>query len=176
MVWRPWPLFDPFLSRRETLLTGGPVWERPTAAPRTLAGFEGSFGKAMETRSGLLTLRLEEEGGLRWTGGGHGVFFFPRFTYAGGLVVGPFDFTARAGVTVLEVHAGSGGFGVGLFSPRVSAGAAVRIGRLRLGAVAFSEYAWRWFGGPSAGVEGVLLEASLRTLPPGLPRYYRIEK
>jgi hypothetical protein len=176
MVWRPWRLFDPYLSRREYVVSGGYASERPLGTKATLAGFEGSFGQTMESRAGPLFARLERDWGLRWTGGGHCVFLLPRFSYAAGALFGPFELTAQAATTLLQVHAGSGGLGAGLFSPRASAGAAARFGRVRLGVATFSEYAWRWLGAPSAIVEGILFEASFTDVSHPLPRFYRVEK
>ncbi len=176
MVWRPWRLFDPYLSRRENVVSGGYASERPGGAQASLGGFEGTFGQTIEAGTGALKVRPEVEWGFRWTGGGHCVFVLPRYSYTVGVLVGPVEVTSRVSSTLAEVHVGSGGFGAGLFSPRVGVGAAVHIGPIRLGAVLFSEYAWRWFGGPNARVKGLLFEASLVDLSHPLPSRYRVEK
>jgi hypothetical protein len=177
IVWRPWSLFDPYLSPRGLVLSGGPTWERgPDGAGPRRGGFEAFFGRTLETRRSVLFTRLELEFGVRVTGGDEWVVALPRYSYAAGLRLGPVEAAARAGVSVAEVHFGAGGFGVGFFSPRVAAGLAVRAGPVRIGALAFSEYAWRWFSGPDARVDGVLLEFELGGRPDGLPSFYRVER
>jgi hypothetical protein len=178
IVWHPWPLFDPHLSPRETILTGGPVEERYGATLPSRSGFEATFGRSIETRAAPFFVRLEVEYGLRLTGG-HWVLSFPRYTYAGGLMLGAVEVTGRFGSSLASVHFGSGGFGLGFLSPRASLGAAVRVGPVRVGLLAFGEYSWRWFGGSeprSSRVDGFLVELSLGGRPEGLPPFYRIQK
>jgi hypothetical protein len=175
--WRPWSLFDPYLSPRSTVLTGGPAWERFIGQGYEHRGFEVTVGRSIEDPPSPrpLLVRLEMEFGVRVSDPSHWVLSLARYSYAGALDIGPVELSARAGATVAEVHFGSSGFGLGLLSPRVSAGATVRAGPIRIGAVAFSEYAWRWIGGPNALVQGVLLEIGLGRTPDGLPSYYGIK-
>jgi hypothetical protein len=176
IVWHPWPLFDPYLAPRSTVVSGGPTWERSSsgAGPRR-GGFELLIGRTMETRRSVLFTRLELEYGLRVTGGDAWVVSLPRYSYVSGLLLGPVEVAARVGVSLMQVHFGSGGFGAGFFSPRVAAGVAVRAGPVRIGALAFSEFAWRWFGGPDARVDGLVLELEFGGRPDGLPSHYRVE-
>jgi hypothetical protein len=120
-------------------------------------------------------LRLELEFGARVSDPSHWVLSLARYSYAGAVMVGPVELSGRAGTTVAEVHFGSSGFGLGFLSPRVSVGATLDVGMVRIGAVAFSEYAWRWLGGPNAAVQGLLLELALGRSPDGLPSYYRVK-
>lgn len=179
IVWHPWPLFDPHLSPRETILTGGPVEERYGGTLPSRSGFEATIGRSIETRAAPFFVRLEVEGGFRLTGGSHWVMSLPRYSYAGGLMLGPLEVNARFGSALAEVHFGSGGFGLGFLSPRASAGAAVRAGPVRVGVLGFGEYSWRWLGGSeprNALVQGLLVELSFGGRPDGLPSFYRIEK
>jgi hypothetical protein len=177
VVWHPWPLFDPFLSPRSTVLSGGPTWERaPNGAGPRRGGFEALYGRTIETRRSVLFARLELEYGVRVTGGDAWVVSLPRYSYVSGLLLGPMEAAARLGVSVAQIHFGAGGFGMGFLSPRVAAGVAVRAGLFRIGALAFSEYAWRWFGGPDARVDGVVLELEFGGRPSGLPSQYRLER
>jgi hypothetical protein len=177
IVWRPWSLFDPYLSPRSLVLTGGPAWERFIGEGYEHPGFEVTLARSIETpaRPRPFLVRLESEVGVRVSEPGHWVLSLARYSYAGALMVGPVELSARAGATVAEVHFGSGGFGLGFLSPRVSAAATLDVGAIRIGALAFSEYAWRWLGGPSALVQGVLLELALGRSPDGLPPFYRIK-
>jgi hypothetical protein len=175
IVWHPWPLFDPFLSPRSHVLSGGPTWERASnGAGPGRGGFEVLYGRTIETQRSVLFARLELEYALRVTGGDAWVVSLPRYSYVSGLVLGPIEATARVGVSLLQVHFGSGGFGAGFLCPRVAAGVAVRLGPLRIGALAFSEYSWRWFGGPDARVDGLVFELEFGRHPDGLPSEYRL--
>jgi hypothetical protein len=175
VVWHPWSLFDPHLAPRESVLTGGELWQRgSTGAGPTATGFELSFGRAIATRQSPFFVRLQMDYGFRVNDSQEWVLSLPRYTYAAGLVVGPLEVNARAGTAVAEVHFGSSGFGLGFFSPIVGAGVSGRIGLVRLGAVALSEYAWRWYGGPSSRVQEILLEFSFGGRPDGLPSFYRL--
>jgi len=177
IVWHPWSLFDPYLSPRSLLFTGGPAWERFIGQGYEHGGFEVTVGRSIETppRPRPLLVRLELEFGARVSDPSHWILSLARYSYAGAIMVGPLELSGRAGTTVAEVHFGSSGFGLGFLSPRVSAGATLDVGPIRVGAIAFSEYAWRWIGGGSAFVQGVLLELALGRSPDGLPQYYRIK-
>jgi hypothetical protein len=176
VAWHPWIVFDPYLSRREDFVAAAYASERPIGAQAARGGFEATFGQTIETPAGAWFSRLEAEWGLRYTGAGHVALLLPRYTMAAGALLGPVEISARSGVALIEVHFGSGGFGAGLFSPRAGVAVGIRIGHVRLGAAALTEYAWRWFGGPSARVETVALEASLVDISHPLPSWYRVER
>jgi hypothetical protein len=175
--WRPWPLFDPYLSPRSFVVNGGPAWERFIGQGYESRGFEVTLGRSIETppQPRPFLLRMESDFGLRVSSPSHWVLSLARYSYAGAILLGPIELSGRAGFTVAEVHWGSGGFGLGFLSPRVSASASVDAGPIRIGAVAFSEYAWRWIGGPNAVVRGFLLEIGFGRDPAGLPPFYRVK-
>lgn len=85
-----------------------------------------------------------------------------RYQLEGGVRLGPFEPMARVGFTTLHLDIGHG-FSVGLFTPRVGAGLWLKLGKVRLGASAFTEYFWRWFGDDSAFVHGLTFELQLAT-------------
>ena len=79
--------------------------------------------------------------------------------------IGPFAPYARVGAAVATVDDFDGAVSAELFSPRVGAGLAVRVGkRVEVGAGVYSEYFWRWFG-PSAIVHGILLDLRFERRP-----------
>jgi hypothetical protein len=177
IAWHPWSLFDPYLSPRSLLFSGGPAWERFIGQGYEHGGFEVTVARSIESppRPRPFLVRLELEFGARVSDPSHWVLSLARYSYAGAIMVGRVELSGRAGTTVAEVHLGSGGFGLGFLAPRVSAAATLDVGAIRIGAIAFSEYSWRWIGGSSAFVQGVLLELSLGRSPDGLPAYYRIK-
>jgi hypothetical protein len=170
----PWLILDPHLSRRETYLWGGPVWEQPTDSNPSHDGFAAGYGHSIETRRGVLLVRGNVEHGFRFTGGNHLVVGLFQLMFGAGIAVGPVELTARAGTAVVELQMGHDGFGFGAFSPRADVGAAITVGPLRVGVRAVSEYSWRWTDGPSAFIRGVILEAAMGGVPV-LPDYYRVE-
>jgi hypothetical protein len=179
VLWHPFRLFDPYLSPRSTVFTGGPAWERFIGEGYGHPGFEVTVGRSIEDPPAPrpFLVRLQMEFGVRVSDPSlsHWVLSLARYSYAGAIQLGPLELSARAGATVAEVHFGSSGFGLGFLSPRVSAGATVSVGPVRIGAIAFSEYAWRWIGGPNAVVQGLLFEIALGRSPDGLPPFYRIK-
>lgn len=81
----------------------------------------------------------------------------------GGAHLGIFEVGASAGVSALSVDVAHGDWSFGLLQPRVSALAGLKIQELRLRAVAFSEFYWRWFGEDSAFVRGIGLQLVVGT-------------
>src|ERR1700678_1716563 len=47
--WHPWSLFDPYLSPRSLLFTGGPAWERFIGQGYEHRGFEVTVGRSIES-------------------------------------------------------------------------------------------------------------------------------
>lgn len=90
--------------------------------------------------------------------------FTPYFQgLEGGAHLGIFEVGASAGVSALSVDVAHGDWSFGLLQPRVSALAGLKIQELRLRAVAFSEFYWRWFGEDSAFVRGIGLQLVVGT-------------
>jgi hypothetical protein len=154
----------------------GPVLQRTVREEDGRGGFDASFGQSIETTVRPWLIRLQADYGLRRAADGDWTLFLPRYTYAGGLLLGPVEATARVGLSVAEVHFGARGFGLGFLSPEVGVGAAVRFGPLRIGALGFSELSWRWIGGSSTRVDGVLVEVGIADHAQDLPPVYRVEK
>jgi hypothetical protein len=73
------------------------------------------------------------------------------------LTLGPIEPDVRAAFSIATLDVFHGNWSAELFSPRASAGAWLRLGRLRVGAHAFSEYLWRWLGDGDVFVRGALV-------------------
>jgi hypothetical protein len=72
--------------------------------------------------------------------------------------LGPFEPYMRVGGALLTVDDFDGQVSAELLSPRVGAGAALRLGRrVAIGVGVYSEYFWRWFG-PSVFVRGLVVD------------------
>ena len=74
----------------------------------------------------------------------------------GGLMIGPFEPEAGIGLSILTVDIFHAQPSIQLFSPRVTAGLGLHLGRIRVDLKVHSEYLWRWFG-PDYQVHGVTL-------------------
>jgi hypothetical protein len=91
-------------------------------------------------------------------------FTLDTHSVAVGAMIGPLEPEVRAGFSFLSVDVFHGDWSVELLSPRASAGFDLRITKaFRLGAQAYTEFFWRWFG-PSYRVEGVSLAIRVENL------------
>lgn len=64
----------------------------------------------------------------------------------GGVALGPLEPEVRIGVHLIELDVFRGSYNASLFSPRVAAGAALKLAKFRVDILGYSEYLWRWFG------------------------------
>jgi hypothetical protein len=176
IVWHRWLVLDPFLSWRDKHVDFALVREHPPGAPSGAdqGGFALGFGQIYESRASFLFTRFERNWLFRTTGDAHVVLTLPEYQVLAGPRLGPLEVAGGFGLGFLNVHFGGGGFGLGLFSPRAVADAALTFGPVRVGVQAYEEYAWRWMNGPSDFVRGLILEVGLVS-PPNLPEKYRLE-
>ena len=174
LVWHPWRLFDPYLSPRESVVTGALFHDRAMGTDAEHSGFSLAGGPSIESHLGVLFVRAQVQYGFRLVGGKEFAAELAQFSYAAGFAAGPLELYGRAGFTVADVYLGKGGFGLGFLSPRVGGGASVKLGHLRIGVLATSELAWRWTGGPSETIHSLVLDIGIGSGPKGLPPFYRI--
>ena len=125
-------------------------------------GYAIAGGESMALHSGAFLAGGIQEHELRLVPDDALSLSLSRYQLEGGLRLGPLEPMARVGFTTLHIDYGHG-FSLGLFTPRVGAGLWLSVGKLRLGASAFSEYAWRWFGDESSWVHGLSFELQLET-------------
>jgi hypothetical protein len=78
-----------------------------------------------------------------------------------GLSLGPVEPDVQAAFSIATIDVFHGNWSAELFSPRVSAGVWLRLGTLRVGARAFSEYLWRWLGDGDVFVRGALVSLQI---------------
>lgn len=86
----------------------------------------------------------------------------------GGLQLGPLQPEVRIGLSTLTIDVFHGEWSAQLFSPRVTAGIGLELGKFRLDMKAHSEYLWRWFG-PDYLAHGVTLGLRLEIPRPKSP-------
>jgi hypothetical protein len=138
--------------------SAGPLaWRRVgSAETRDRGGFEGGVGTLTAVRprpfviawgSGLTLRELDAKS-----------FALSYVQYVSlGLSLGPIEPEVRAAFSIATVDVFHGNWSAELFSPRVSTGVWLRLGKLRVGAHAFSEYLWRWLGDGDVFVRGALV-------------------
>lgn len=98
--------------------------------------------------------------------GASGVALSYSYEMLGGLQLGPFEPEVRAGVSTLTVDVIHAQPSIELFSPRAVGGFSIRVSpRISIGAFAYGEYLWRWFG-PDYRVWGATLDLRVQG-----PRY-----
>lgn len=136
------------------------LWSRPTSSNVASRGYALSGGESLALLPGAFAVGGMQDFELRFVPDDALGLHLSRYHLESGLRVGALEAMVRVGVTTLHVSYGDG-FSVGMFSPRVGAGAWLWLGAARLGVSAFSEYCWRWLGDESAFVQGLSLELAL---------------
>jgi hypothetical protein len=102
LVWHPWRLFDPYLSPRAAVLTGGLFHDRAMGTDAEHSGFSLAGGPSIESRYGFVFLRAQMQYGFRLVGEKELTADLAQFGYTAGVAVGPLEIHARAGVTGAE--------------------------------------------------------------------------
>lgn len=174
-------LFDQRRSITSLELSLGPIWARrvqdetPITRRRnfehgaTLAG-EIAFGTVYTTPAErgpayitghLKTLfRVIDDKSFAWS------LFHQEL--GGGLMLGPIEPEVRIRLSLLTADIIHADPSIQLFTPGVSAGFGIHVGKIRLDIKAHSEYLWRWFG-PDYLIRGVTIGLRLDQNRPKTP-------
>jgi hypothetical protein len=129
-----------------TEIEGGPMWWRRVGTNSTHEGWELSLGAVTETRIGQVFLAGAVRLDFRaFDSQSYAVTPLQNMALVG-VRLGPFEPESRVGFSLITLDAFHSQWSFEMFSPRVEGGFALRFGRLRFGAHAFSEYLWRWWG------------------------------
>jgi len=111
---------------------------------------------------------------------GHVVVGLRGYSYGAGVTLGPVGLEGHAGIRLVDLHFGNDGFGgrgfgLGGLTPSTGASASIRLGPMRVGVGAFSEYAYRWFSSrPAEPLWGFTLDLAFGGQPLGLPAPYEL--
>ncbi len=163
-------LFDLRRSIGAYTLDLGPIWARKTedrgpgeARENAEQGPGEIFvGRSITTSWGIFFLGGHQKTGIRvvdWKSYAWSIWVQELAT---GLKLGPFEPEVRIGASLLTVDVFHADWSFEMLSPRVAAGAAVRLGKIRVDIKAHSEYLWRWFG-PDYLIHGITLGLGLET-------------
>lgn len=172
-------LFDTENTLRSYQLDVGPVWHRQVqdeTPELRLKGFERGAPLASEIAIGMaLTtpkkpfflvgrqrtiLRIINDKSFSWS-------LFHQ-DLGGGLLIGPFEPEAGIGLSLLTADIFHAEPSIQLFTPRVSAGLGIHVGKIRVDLKAHAEYLWRWFG-PDYLIRGITLGIRLDVPRPVSP-------
>jgi hypothetical protein len=139
-------------------LSAGPLlWRRVGSADATgHHGFEGGVGTVTAVRPRPFVISWGSSLTLRALDSKSFALSYAQYVSVA-LSLGPIEPDVRAGLSIATIDVFHGNWSAELFSPRVSAGMWLRLGKLRVGAHAFSEYLWRWLGDGDVFVRGALL-------------------
>ena len=131
----------------------------------TRDGVEIGGGQAVLAHAGPAFAGVVQ-GTLARVFGTSGVALSSSYEFLGGLALGPFEPEVRAGVSTLTVDVVHAQPSIELLSPRAVGGLSVRLSdRVSIGAFAYGEYLWRWFG-PDYRLWGATLDLRVQG-----PRY-----
>jgi|SRR5579884_1360109 len=136
-----------------------PVWSRPIGStdPSWAQGSEIAVGARSITRTPPFLFSLSVRPTLRILDSRAFALSFVQ-TVSVGLALGPLEPDVGGGFSMATLDAIHGQWSAELLSPRAAAGAWIHIGSFRLGAHAYGEYLWRWFGNDSWLARGVAIE------------------
>jgi len=141
-----------------------PVWYRPigSADPRWPLGFEVGFGTRATTRVLPFLLSWSSEPALRVLDSKSFALSVVQRLYAG-VALGPFEPEVGGGLSLVTVDVFHANFSAEMFSPRAEAGFWLHFRSVRVGAHAYAEYLWRWFGSRDYLLRGVAIEVALES-------------
>lgn len=174
-------LFDQRRSITSLELSLGPIWARRVEDETPITrrqNFERGAPLASEIALGTVYTTPSERGPFFLTG--HlktllRVIDGKSFSWAlfhqelgGGFRLGPFEPEVRLRLSLLTADIIHADPSIQLFTPGVSAGFGIHVGKIRLDIKAHSEYLWRWFG-PDYLIRGVTIGFRLDQNRPKTP-------
>ncbi len=158
-------LFDMRRSDFDVGLVLGPIWYRPTNEGAFTRGVgELRIGSGVHTRTPLLSAGGLTDVCLRsFSGSEYSLSYVHQA--ASRLKLGPLEPEALFGFAIVTVDNLQHDLSFGLFSPRVGFGVGLRLGGLRIGVQANSEYQWRWLA-RDVFLYGLMVDVRLQSAQP----------
>lgn len=143
-----------------------PVWYRPVGSsePSTARGSELAVGVRTVTRTLPFLLSLSMRPTLRILDSQSYALSVVQAVSVG-LALGPLEPDVGGGLSTITVDVIRGHWSAELFSPRATAGLWLHFGSFRVGAHAYGEVLWRWFGNDSYLLRGVAFELGAEPWP-----------
>ncbi len=144
-----------------------PVWYRPivSASPDWSFGSEVGLGARVSAHVLPFLLTYSTEPALRILDSkSYALSILQRLHVA--LALGPLEPEVGGGVSTITVDVIHGTGSAELLSPRAEAGLWLHAGSFRVGAHAYGEYLWRWFGNTDYLLRGVTIDLGFEARAP----------
>jgi hypothetical protein len=156
---RDYGAWSPRRQRIAYELEYAPIWSRPVGSgdPEWTRGSELAAGERIITHASPFLLSLTTRGAFRILDGQSYALSLLQ-TLAVSVALGPLEPDVGGGFSVFTVDAVHGHWSAEALSPRAVAGLWLHFGPFRVGAHAFGEVLWRWWGNDSYLVRGVGIE------------------
>jgi len=147
-----------------------PVWYRPigSARPDWSQGSEIGLGVRSTTYVLPFLLTYSNEPALRILDSKSYALSLLQRVYVA-MALGPFEPEVGGGLSTVTVDVFHAHWSAEMFSPRAEAGLWVHLGPVRVGAHAYGEYLWRWFGNTDYLLRGVSIDLGFEQRPPVEP-------
>lgn len=161
LAWKVWPLFDPFVSRRERSYSLGREQLRSGDSAQTGWGYRLGAGETIATVRPGFWVNLEREFALRIAQHSTYMLELSAYRYQAGLRAWIFELGPGVGVVPLGVDFESGDFSVSALSPSAQFRVGFKVLGLRVSVDAYNQYTWRIWGGESLWVRGVAVQIAV---------------
>ncbi len=160
-------VWSPERQDRRFELHFAPVWYRGIGNrdARWPLGFEIGFGSRSVARVRPFLLSWSSEPAFRALDSKSFALSILQRVFAG-VELGPIEPEVGGGVSMLTLDVFHANYSIEMASPRAEAGAWLHIGALRLGAHAYGELLWRWFGDRDYLLRGVAFEVGIAPSTP----------
>jgi hypothetical protein len=161
LAWKVWPLFDPFVSRRERSYSLGREQLFRDDEPHAAWGYRLAAGETIATVRSAFWVNVEREFALRLAQHSTYMLELSAYRYHAGLRAWGFELGPGVGVVPLGVDFESGDFSVTALSPSAQVRVGFKVLGLRVSVDAYNQYTWRIWGGESLWVRGVAFQLAV---------------
>lgn len=159
--WRVWPLFDPFVSRRETVLAFGLDQLRDVDSRDARDAWTVGIAQGITTTRPFVWVNLERRLTFRSARRSTYMLDISQYQYTAGVRLFGLELGAGVGLSPLVIDVAKGDWSVSGISPSAVTRAGFKVGVVRVSVDAFSQYLWRWYGGPDARIQGFSIQLAL---------------
>jgi hypothetical protein len=161
LVWHVWPLFDPYVSRRENAYAFGLDTVEPVGTAEQHPGWSLSVGQSMSTLRAHMWVRLQRDFVFRASQPSSYTLELSSYRFLAGLRAAGFELGPSVGLVPLALDLTDGRFGVSGMSPQAGFEIGFKVGVLRTAISAYEQFAWHWLGAENSWMHGLSLQLSL---------------
>lgn len=161
LAWKVWPLFDPFVSRRENAYSGGIDKVTGLRESEPWRRYSFGFSETMTTLRSLGWVSVARDFTFHVGEPSSYSFDFSTYRYAAGLRLPGFELGPGVSLVPISVDYTQGHFGLSGLSPAATAQASLKLGKVRIELFAYEQFTWRWLGRDSEWASGLMLRLAL---------------